>query len=820
MTFRSVLVLGASLAVLATESVALAQGAEEDAILVTARRTSEKLQDIPLNIAVLNAQQMKRQGVDDLMDIAERTVGFAFEAITPLVVQPAVRGQTNLRTTSPVQNVPINIDGIYLQRGYMVDNSMVELQQVEIVKGPQSALYGRNAFAGVVNMTTRAPNLEEIEAEISGTIGNNERYDARGFVSLPLIKGKLAILGAVGHSQFDGTWRNEHPLANEKGALTRGNLGGWNKESYQVRVIAKPTEDLTLDALYIRTDRFIEQVPSYALGTAGLGTLFNTLNASPVAGFDGVQNRLYVGELPALPVIGAGENRRPGLIVDPRAFGLRGPTDVVSAKVEWNPEGDWSAMYQFGFTRAAVNGRGSPLRDPTQPIPTLGGALPANSVLFDSSGNDSSFRGWSHEVQFRFNNGGPVRAMFGVNYSKTSDIESNGSELAPVNSLVEPSPNFFFPIGPGLPFPTSFLQRNTYLKRDERIFSGYAFLGFTPTDRLEITLEGRYTIEDQVNLDLLTRDPGNAAIQALVPPRQSQTQQFFTPRASITYRLSSDNILYASVARGVKSGGFNGFVPFVPQRSYDPETNWTYEIGSKNQFFDRKLTLNLAAYHTAWRNLQTNGVRLQANGTAPSFVAVVPSLIENIGGVNVWGGEIELVYKATDWLTLDAAGAYSRSRYTNGTFSQRFGAAGNCGVNLTTGAVCQTVPDPVIGRVLPIGGNQLERVPAFDAVFGASFNGELSGDSRWFGRLEGTYQTKQYVDEANLAFVPDRLIVNANLGVEFGRFTLNAWVKNLANKKYVSSSLFLIGTGGALSASYVPTLGEQRTFGLTGTVRY
>ena len=817
MMLRKMLVLGASLAAIAAETAAFAQAAAEadDAIVVTARRASERLQDIPLNIAVLNATQMKRQGVDDLMDIAERTVGFAFESITPLVVQPAVRGQTNLRTTSPVQNVPINIDGIYLQRGYMIDNSLVELQQVEIIKGPQSALYGRNAFAGVVNMTTRAPNLEEIEGEISGTIGNNERYDARGFVSLPLIKGKLAILGAVAHSQFDGTWDNGHPLANDKAALTRGKLGGWNKESYQVRVIAKPTDDLTIDAMYIRTDRFVEQVPGYALGTAGIGTLFNTLNASPVAGFDGLQNRLQVGELPALPVIGVGENRPAGLLVDPRAFGLRGPTDVVSAKIEWAPEGDWSGMYQFGFTRAAVNGRGSPLRDPTKAIPTLGGALPANSVLFDSSGNDSSFRGWSHEVQFKFNNGGPVRALFGVNYSKTSDIESNGSELGTLLSLAEPSPNFFFPIGPGLPFPTSFLQRNTYLQRDENIFSGYAFLGFTPTDKLEITLEGRYTIEDQVNLDLLTREPTNTSLQALSPPRQSQTQQFFTPRASVTYKLTPDNIVYASVARGVKSGGFNGFVPFVPQRSFDPETNWTYEIGSKNQFFDRRLTLNLAAYHTSWRNLQTNGVRLQANGTAPSFAAVVPSLIENIGGVNVWGGEIEMVFKATDWLTLDAAGAYSRARYTAGTVSQRFGASGNC-----NGVVCSYITDPVIGRVLPIGGNQVERVPAFDAVFGATFNGDLSGDNRWFGRIEGTYQTKQYVDEANLAFVPDRLILNANLGVEFGRFTLNAWVKNLANKKYVSSSLFLIGTGGAGSASYVPTLGEQRTFGLTGTVRY
>ena len=807
----------------------VAADADEADIIVTARRVNERLQDIPVAVSVFTGEQLKRQGIDDLMDIAERTVGFAFEAISPIVVQPAIRGMTNLRTTSPVQNVPINIDGVYLQRGYMVDNSLLELQQVEIIKGPQSALYGRNAFAGVVNLGTRAPDLENIQGEISGTIGNEQRYDARGFVSLPLIRGKLAVLGAFAHSQFDGTWANNHPLANEPGANTRGNLAGWNKESYQVRVIAKPTDSLTIDALYVRTEREIEAVAGYAASTTGIASGFNTLNASPVTNPFGfpppTQNRLLVGELPPVPILAPGEPRPPGLLIDPRAIGLRGPTDVVSAKIEWAPEGDWSAMYQFGFTRAAVNARGSPQRDPTRalvfpPTPPFFGQ-PVGQVIFDSSGNDSSFRGSSHEMQFRYNGGGSLRAIFGVNYSKTSDIDSGGNELGDVLSLREPAPGLFFPIGAGLPFPTNFFQRNTFLEREEDIFSGYAFLGYTPNDQLEVTLEGRYTIEDQQVFDFLPALPfGAPRVQPANPDRLAQTQQFFTPRASITYRVTPDNMVYASAARGVKSGGFNGVtsIPLLRQRTYQPETNWTYEIGSKNQFFDRKLTLNLAAYHTNWRSLQTNGVRLAANGLLGGVAQVVPSLIENIGGVNIWGGEIELVYRATNWLTFDAAANYTRSRYTDATVSQRFGASGNCGTNTS---VCATVPSNVPNlRVLPIGGNQVERMPAFDAVLGASFNGSLSGENRWFGRVEGTYQTKQFVDEANLAFVPDRLILNANVGVELGRFSVNAWVKNLADKRYVSSSLFLIGTGGALSASYVPTLGELRTFGLTGTARF
>ncbi len=787
---------------------------DANAIVVTARRVDEKLQDVPIAVSVITADDMRKQGIDDLSDVAEKTVGFSFEAITPIVVQPAIRGQTNLRTTSPVQNVPVYLDGIYLQRGYLIDQALLELERIEIIKGPQSALYGRNAFAGAINMTTRAPNLEEIEGQLSGTIGNYSRYDARGYVSIPLIKGKLAILGAVAHSQYDGSWANQHPLANADGALTKGNLGGWNKESYQVRVIAKPIEDLTIDAEYIRTERTIDSQPAYTVATSGSASSLNTLNASPVTNAFGVrENRLFVGEFPVLPVLVPGETRKPGLVSDPRAYGLKGPTQVVSAKVEWAPEGPFSVMYQFGYTQAKVNARGSPTRDPLVPLILFGTNFGA---LFDSSGNDSSFKGYSHEVRFSYNDDGPVRALFGVNYSKTKDIDSNGSETAPINSLTLPNPIAFFPIGAGLPFPRNFFQRNTYLQRDENIMSGFAFLAYKASDKLELTAEGRYTIEDQKIADFLVRPvaPNNTEVQATDPTRFRRSTNYFAPRGTITYKFTPENMIYGSVAKGIKSGGLNGNVPLVSQREYQNETNWTYEIGSKNSFFDRALTLNFALYHTDWKNLQTNAVRLQADGTAPNFTAIVPSLIGNIGGVKVTGFEVEGTWRVAPPVKLDFGVSYNRSRYSKNSVSQRFGASGNC-----DGLVCTTIAGTPT-RVLPIAGNQIERIPEIDARAGVTFDGKFGADKDWFVRGDVSYQTKSFVDEANLSWAPSRFLANASAGVSVGRFSVSAFMKNIADKKYISSSLFLIGTGGALSASYVPTLGERRTFGMTGSVKF
>ncbi|MFN3592996.1 MAG: TonB-dependent receptor plug domain-containing protein, partial [Thermaurantiacus sp.] len=214
---------------------------DSGAIVVTARRAEERLQDVPIAVSALAGADLARQQLDDLSDIAEKTVGFAFENFTGITVQPVIRGQTNLRIDSPVLNVAFYLDGVYLQRGYFVDQSLLELDRVEIIKGPQSALYGRNAFAGAVNMVSRRPDLDDWFVKVGGTVGNYDRYDWRAAFNLPILPDRLAVFFNYAHSEFDGSWKNNHPLANERGATTRGRLGGWDKDTYQARVLIKPT---------------------------------------------------------------------------------------------------------------------------------------------------------------------------------------------------------------------------------------------------------------------------------------------------------------------------------------------------------------------------------------------------------------------------------------------------------------------------------------------------------------------------------------------------------------------------------------------------
>lgn len=845
--------------------------AGQNDIIVTARTVEERLQDVPITVSALTADDLRRQAIDDLADVAEKTVGFAFENFTGAIAQPTIRGQTNLRTTSPVQNVATYLNGIYLQRNYFVDQSLLDLERVEIIKGPQSALYGRNSFAGVINLTARTADVDETFASLSGTVGTDERYDVRASVNFPVVPGRIALFGSAGYSKFDGTWRNNHPLANAKGGFVQGNVGGWEKDAHQLGVTIKPLDILTVEALYIRTQRTLESVAAYTVSTSGLTYPFNNLNASPRA-FPGspLQNRLFVGRLPVQTTNVPGETRLPGLVVDPRTFGLKGPTNIFTGRVLLDPGGPFSFQYVYGHTDARIQVRGSSSRDPLFNLTLFGTNF---GTVFDSSGTDSEFTSDQHEFRVNGSFGEQFSGFAGVSYQTTEDIDSNASEFAPPNSLAPPDPRSRFAVFPGAPIPTSVLfRRNTFLQRREEVWSVFGYLNWRPTEKLSITLEGRYTIEDQVASDLIAADPPpNAARVALVTPRNSRTSEFFTPRGTITYKFTPDNNVYASVARGVKSGGINGvaanfnrtttivtpgqpnqvfidpvivgqavpapravptgstatvaFAQLTPgtaglsqvQQFYRPETNWTYEIGTKNSFMDGRLNLNLSAYYTDWKNVQSNAVRLQPDGTAPSsFVAIVPSLIGNVGDVEVYGVEVEGSFRIFDPLTLNFGASYNHARYKDGTVSQRFGASQNC-----DGQVCSYITVPGTPYpVLDIGGNQLERTPEFDALVGLSWADTFANGWRYFARADATYQTKQFVDEANLAFVPSRLLVNASAGVTIGPVDVQIWAKNLFNKKYVSSALFLIGTGGGGSATYVPILGEQRTIGLTATARF
>ena len=322
---------------------ALASDAVMEEVIVTARRREESLQEIPLSVTTFAEQQIERRNIQGIADVAIQTPGLNYEAYVSAgqTGAPVMRGLTPTDLTNREQNVAVFLDGVYLPNQGMIDMGVLDLARVEVVKGPQSALYGRNAFAGAINYVTRRPS-DELSASVGATFGSDEREDISLNLSGPIVPGTFYAKAAYGSTEFDGTWYNNHPnAAVDIKPGTVDNPGGWDNESLSLGLLLD-TGNFEAEASYYRTEVDREVLPHYNLlgiRAQAFGiTNFNDLNcnqSAPFGPFGPRGNSLYCGKLPITPTSIPGDPRLEGLQMDPRSFGLQSETDLITARARY-----------------------------------------------------------------------------------------------------------------------------------------------------------------------------------------------------------------------------------------------------------------------------------------------------------------------------------------------------------------------------------------------------------------------------------------------------------------------------------------------------
>ncbi len=780
-------------------------------VVVTARKASENLQTIPEQVNVFSADKLDKLTVHGLKDIAAETPGFSFENYSGPIGAPVIRGQAQTVLTNNVQNVGVYFDGVYLQRSYMVDASLLDIGSVEIVKGPQSALYGRNAFSGaIVYETNESANTFAVNANT--TVGSDGRLDYGGSIAVPLTSW-LSMRFSGEHSEFDGAWKNNNPLANAPGCSTCGNLGGYSNDGFLFSLMAKPLSNLDVNLTYSHTELNEEAAASYILGSANPGAM----NCSPTAGGAASTDRLYCGQLSASVKLAPGETRLPGLDQDPRAYGDKGGNDILSLRAEYRINRNWTLNYTFGYAYSDVSEVGSSQRDPSTSdlpgylAPFLAPPLNllAKDVIFDSDPN-GYIRTYQNDLKIQYKTS-KLRAFLGVNYSQTDDQF--------LGEVVGGTPKTLGPLTNILPYLSDFQHEDST--------SVYGFVEYKLTNQFKLTAEGRWSSDDEHFTSFLAAPANYNTSNGY---EQSKTFDYFTPRFTGEYELFKDHSLYASAAKGEKDGGFNGGPYFfhskeatacpgvttptiancaaaqnTAQQTFKPETNWTYEIGSKNEFFDHTLRLNVSAYYVDWTDIQIY-VAQEDTGTAAGVP--VAALTGNVGGATVKGLEIEGEWLATPHLTFNYGLDVHSAKYSKGAVAQDFLAAQVC-----DGVVCSaTNPN--------IAGKSLQHSPDDQADIGVQYADHFAGDYNWYVRADATYQSKEYEDEENLSWVPSRTLVNLRAGLSHDRWSIEAWAKNVGDLHYVSSAFATFGTNGAGSSNYTPFLGDLRTFGVTIKAHY
>jgi iron complex outermembrane recepter protein len=762
---------------------AVAQSTLEE-IVATARKRAESVQEIPVVVTAFTAEEMNRRGVQELEDIAAATPGLAFEDFSSsFSAAPVMRGLTQVNVSSDVQNVATFVDGIYIQRNYAIDIGLADVQRIEVVKGPQSALYGQNAFAGAINYVLEKPG-EQFDGYGEVTAGSDGRLDYKAAFGGPLIEGKLGLRGYYGHSEFDGTWTNELAGLTAKDAR----LGWTDNDTYSLVAVATPTDWLSLEATYMNVERNIGNRAGWSVNSGDAQT---TGNCGPLVGAT-TRLTFICGEISLDPNTyrTAASTRPAGAInIAIATPGFVNETEFYHGQARADFTDSLSLVYQYGKVDSAGQEISSPAVNAANPTPTTNLTALAMGVIqvgpFNAGQKEGSTNDFeSHELRLEYApQGSPLKAAIGAYQSEFVDIyRFNLTSLAPGQPLLDTTSGFLDMTGFAFPL------RN--LQNSGEIDSFFASLSYTFFDRLTVGAEARYNDESRSVLDV--------AANILLEATFTDT----LPRFSIDYKLTDDVLLYASAAKGLKAGGFNGVragTVTIPQeeQAFGPESNWTYELGAKSTLLDGRLVLNAALFSVDWSDMQ---IQALPSNTPPALVPNTPVIFRNLGNAESRGIELQTLFAATDRLTLNLSASFIDPKFSDDTLSFRFN--GRC-------------DDIVCPRSTSVGGNTLPRTPKTQLAGGAEWNSTFGNDFEFFLRGDVTYQSEMQIDEMNIGQIEPRTLVNARIGIAKDGWSADLWGRNILDERYVANSFFIIS-----GVSYGTSLGEQATYGATMRYRF
>lgn len=717
----------AVLAALAAVPVADLQAQEAGArtvleeLVVTARKREELLQDVPLSITAFSAEDIARGSLDTISDLALVTPGLnmsnPFGRLNPTA---ALRGMSN-PGVGEEQMVGFFIDGVYISGRSSLDMLLTDLERIEVTRGPQGALYGRNTFAGAVNFVTRRPS-EVFEADATATAGNRNRYDVRGSIGGQLTDGLSGRLGAV-YRSWGGFYRNANPAGPD--------IGDSETTAFNGSLLWEPTDTLELRAR-IMTSRDRDENPAQFLVAAN----------SENGGF-------FTGTLP---------QRAPnGYNIGPSA-GFERDTTRGFLTANWSLSDTLTVESISAYTDDDI-------------FYSFDASLtPASFFLFEQ---DTSRRDFSQDLRLAWDApAGDRRWLLGASW-----YEFRNRLLDNVHA-------------PGFGQPRPNLSSTTQTES----WSLYGAYTMDFATAWQLSLELRYLSEAQ-------RFRSDNRDLAGDPLRLKDDWSSWLPRVSLSHTLSDDVLLYASVAKGFKSGGFNDQQNVFPQeRSYDPEENWTYEAGTKLTLGDGQATLNLGVFYVDWRDQQISSAS-QAGPSANTYVT-------NAAASTVKGVEVELLARMGEHWTLQAGYALADAK-----FDEFLDVA--------------LAPLPSFAPDGDVSGNQLPRQSKHQINLVTTFEQDVAAlaGTRWYLRSEVLYQSKQYSTSANLASTGHSTRVNLRAGLVAQRWEASLWVRNVFDDRTPPVGIRFIDAANSLGNGFFARAwnvspADGRTVGATFTVRY
>ncbi len=667
------------------ESIQRDQSTVIEAIVVTAQRVEENLQDVPIAVSAYGEDELWVNRMNTMIDIAQRTPSFTATEVNPGEPNLAIRGIGTEGINSNAggdASVVMFVDGVYIGRGGAAPLDLYDLERVEVLRGPQGTLFGKNVVGGAISLTSRRPSLDESFAEVSGTFGRYDRVELLGRFNRA-VSDSFAISGAVSSRQRDGYTKNVttgHDVDDEDSI--GGRLAFRYRPSDVLDVIVA-LDHVDQDQRGQPRDNDCDVTFNGGVHCVGVDPDPRRVNAFD----DGYLDREVTG---------------------------------ISAHVDYETRlGTLTSVTAYRTTDYAHADAffSNPINPPAQ-IESF------NENIEEAGQFSQELRLGFHALDQR------LSGVAGL-YYLTEDIERN-------EILVQT-----FPV-PAVTGTGSFPQ-----EVDAESYAVFGQVSYDVTRALTATVGARMTWEkkDADLAGVLVEGPG------MPPPlgeeysvSADESWDAFTPRFALSYRLSDDAMVYASAARGFKSGGFQGTAGTAASAAtpYDPEFAWSYELGAKTQWLEDSLRLNAAAFHIDYEDLQVS-----------QLVPLCCVVIGNAATAEIDGVEIEALYRPLPGLDLNMSYSYLDAQFES----------------FASGATADH------------SGNRLPRAPKHKWNAGVQYEWPVGRWGSLMARVDWTRQSKIYFEASNtpLEVQESYDLIDARVALRAvdDRWELAVWGKNL-----------------------------------------
>lgn len=573
-----------------------------DEIVVTARRTSENLQKVPISITAFSSAMLERQNILNISEISKSTPSLKISqgrgSSSEMFVYIRGVGQNDEFITAD-PGVGIYVDDIYMARSQGALLKLNDIERIEVLRGPQGTLYGKNTVGGAIKVVSKKPGSDfEYDADL--TYGSYDQIDGRLAVNIPLSGEKLAVRLSGATINRDGFTKND---------FTGNQLGGASVLTGKMQLRFQSEENVELIFSVDGTrDR----------STVNMSNVVGVNNAASLVGLVDLALSLDgFGPLDSFLVIPDGDVRtvqsdgREGSIMDVWGSSLRA---------------------SFNLGDVAVKSITS-YRETKQNIEFDVDNTPSTILhsLFDL--DQSQF---SQELQFSGSNfKDQLDWLVGLYYF---DEKNNGTSHVEIFSTFRGT---IFPIE----HPLSNISFIRDFQTDTKSYAAFFQGIYRINDKLRATVGGRYTHEvKDVSLAVLNLFTNEATFDSNGFTNKSFDN--FSPKLGLDYDVSEEVMLYASMAKGFKSGGFNGRGGIAGKlQPYNPEKVWSYESGIKSRWYDDKLQLNAAGFYMSYTDIQLS---LLAAFEGNQLVQA----ITNAGKAHIYGLEMELKARPLENLNL------------------------------------------------------------------------------------------------------------------------------------------------------------------------